>query len=397
MLNVDEALGRILSGTPQLPSESAPIEDAVGRALSADVTASRTLPPWDNSAMDGFAVRSAEVPARLRIIERIFAGQQPRKTVGAGECARIMTGAPMPHGADAVVMQEKTSAISDNEVEILEGASPRLHVRDAGEDARAGQLLLAAGTPIGIPEAGLLWAQGLTHAPVPRRPLVSIVSTGDELCEVTEAPDGRIVDSNSPALALAVRRAGGVARMHGVAKDDLGAIIAKLEQARGADVILTSAGVSVGERDFVRDALSKLGATTDFWRIAIKPGKPLLFGKLGRSLVFGLPGNPTSSLVTFELFVRPALRRMLGLRDVLPVPLNARIEVPFKKAPGLRHFVRAIATPKNGELWVRPLPTQLSGVIRSAALATHLIVIAEETTALSVGDQVGVVALSWTA
>lgn len=397
MLNVDEALARIFAAVKPLPSEEASIDDAVGRALAADVIAARTLPPWDNSGMDGYAVKAADVPARLRIIERIFAGQRPTRTIGKGEAARIMTGAKVPAGADAVVMQEQTKAVADDEVEILSPALPRQNIRDAGEDAREGEVLLRRGTLLGIPEAGLLWAQGFRTVPVPRRPRVAILSTGDELCEVNEAPRGRIVDSNSPSLALAVRRAGGEPVLLGIAKDELPAVVEKLKAARGADVILTSAGVSVGERDFVKDALVQLGAQLDFWRIAIKPGKPLLFGKLGDALVFGLPGNPTSSLVTFELFVRPALKRLLGHEQPTALAVPAKLDVPFKKAAGLRHFLRGTVELRGSELWAIPLKRQTSGAIRSSALATHLIVIADESTFLSPGDRVAVLPLSWTA
>ncbi|MFL5322596.1 MAG: gephyrin-like molybdotransferase Glp [Myxococcaceae bacterium] len=399
LLPMDEALARILAATRVLDSDEALVADAIGRTLADDVAALRTLPPWDNSAMDGYAVRTADlkaVPTKLRVVETIFAGQLPKKTLGPGEAARIMTGAPVPEGSDAVVMQERTRREGDD-VEILETPAPRQHVRDAGEDAKAGALLLPRGTPLGIPEAALLWAQGLSKVSVPRRPRVAILATGDELCAVGEAPDGRIVDTNSPSIAAAVRRAGGEPLLLGIARDELSDIVRKLEPARGADLIITAAGVSVGERDFVRDALVQLGAKLDFWRIAIRPGKPLCFGALGKSLVFGLPGNPTSSLVTFELFVRPALRRMLGHERVSVDLVPGRIEVPYKKAAGLRHFVRAIASSKGGELWARPLPSQTSGAISSAALATHLLVIPEETTELSVGDPVGLHPVSWTA
>lgn len=399
LLPMPEALARILSAARPLRSERAKVEDAVGRALADDVVATRTLPPWDNSAMDGYAVRTADlksVPATLKIVETIFAGQQPKRTIGAGECARIMTGAPVPGGADAVVMQERTERVGD-EVKILEGAKPRLHVRDAGEDAKAGEVLLAKGTGIGIPEAALLFAQGLREVNVPRRPKVAILSTGDELCGIDEEPNGRIVDTNSPALALAVKRAGGEPLLLGIARDEKVDIVRHLEKARGADVLLTAAGVSVGERDFVRDALTEAGAQLDFWRIAIKPGKPVVFGKLEETLVFGLPGNPTSSLVTFELFVRPALRRLQGHAQVTPPLIPGRLATAVKKAKGLRHFLRARVEEKAGELWATPLPTQISGVLRSSASATHLIVIAEETSDLEPGSPIALHPLSWTA
>jgi molybdopterin molybdotransferase len=400
MLSVEAARARTLELLPVLPDESCPVHDAVGRALCVDVVAQRTLPPWDNSAMDGYAVRSVDVattPARLRVVEAIFAGSRPTKKVGPGECSRIMTGAPLPEGADAVVMQEKTrSEPGSAEVEILEPVTAHAAVRDRGEDARAGELLLPKGTVLGIPEAGLLWAQGMTHVKVPRRPRVAILSTGDELCTVEEAGEDRIVDTNSPSLALAVARAGGVPSLLGIARDTPEDVLEKLEAAAQHDVVLTSAGVSVGEKDFVKEALARMGVAMGFWRVAIKPGKPLAVGRRRDTLFFGLPGNPTSSLVSFELFVRPALRRMLGHADVEPTRVSGRVEVPLKKKPGLAHYLRAIARWKNGQLWARPLGSQTSGALRSAASATHLLCFPEAQAELASGDAVELLPLSWT-
>lgn len=401
LLTVEEARERILALLPMLPEENCPVGEALGRVLAADVTARRTLPPWDNSAMDGYAVRSADAaapPVRLRVIETIYAGARPTRKVGPGECSRIMTGAPLPEGADAVLMQEKTRRLpGSDEVELLEAVPARASVRDRGEDARAGELLLPRGTPLGIPEAGLLWAQGMTHAPVRRKPQVGILSTGDELCAVGEAAEDRIVDTNSPSLALAAARAGAEPSLLGIARDTLDAVLAKLEAAAGFDVVLTSAGVSVGEKDFVKEALERLGVQMSFWRVAIKPGKPLAVGRKGNTVFFGLPGNPTSSLVSFELFVRPALRRLLGHPDVEPPRVSGRLEVPLKKAAGLAHYVRAIARWKDGELWARPLGSQTSGALRSAASATHLLCFPQPQTTLSPGDRVDLLPLSWTA
>jgi molybdopterin molybdotransferase len=310
-----------------------------------------------------------------------------------------MTGAPLPEGADAVVMQEKTRLPSPGaqEVEILEPVGPRHFVRDRGEDAKAGEVLLPRGAPIGIPEAGLLWAQGLTHVPTFRAPRVAILSTGDELCRVEEAADDLIVDTNGPSLAAAVRRAGGEPTLLGIARDTLEDVLAKLEPALGYDIVLTSAGVSVGEKDFVKEALARLGVAMDFWRVAIKPGKPLAVGRRGDTVFFGLPGNPTSSLVSFELFVRPALRRWLGHADVEPPRVPGRLEVPLKKPAGLTHYVRVVASWREGQLWARPLASQTSGALRSAASATHLMEFPKDTTALSPGDQVALLPPGWRA
>jgi molybdopterin molybdotransferase len=400
LLPVEEARARTLALVSPLPPEWVGMEEALGRALAVDVRAQRTLPPWDNSAMDGFAVRSADLtaplPIRLQVGETIFAGQTPREEVRPGTCARIMTGAPMPAGADAVVMRERTRLAPGGEtVEILEAVGPGHFVRPRGEDAREGEVLLARGTPLGIPELGLLVGQGMLTVPVPRRPRVAILSTGDELCRADAPAEGRIVDANAPALSLAVLRAGGVPSVLGIARDTLEDVYQHLAAAEGHDLVLTSAGMSVGEHDFVREALEKLGVERDFWRVAIKPGKPLAVGRKGRTAYVGLPGNPTSSLVTFELFVRPALRRMLGHSDVEPPRVGGRLEGALQKPPGLAHYVRVTAAWRDGELWARPLSTQTSGVLRSAASATHLLHFPRDSSRLATGDKVELLPLSW--
>jgi molybdopterin molybdotransferase len=404
LLPVEEARAQVLSLSSPLRAEWVALDEALGRALADDVTAQRTLPPWDNSAMDGYAVRSGDLagppPVRLTVVETVYAGATPRREIGPGTCARIMTGAPLPAGADAVVMRERTRPVPDggaDQVDILEAVGPGNFIRPRGEDAREGQVLLARGTPLGIPELGLLWAQGQLSVPVPRAPRVAILSTGDELCRADEPPQGRIVDTNAPSLALAVRRAGGVPTLLGIARDTRDAVEAALSRLDGFDVVLTSAGVSVGERDYVKEVLAALGVEQHFWRVAIKPGKPLVVGRRGSTLFFGLPGNPTSSLVTFELFVRPALRRLLGHADVEPVRVPGRLDGRLAKPTGLAHFIRVTAAWREGGLWARPLATQTSGVLRSAAAATHLLHFPRETSSLAHGDPVELLPLSWVA
>ena len=400
LLPVEDARARTLALVSPLPPEWVRLEEALGRALAEDVRAQRTLPPWDNSAMDGFAVCSAEfsapLPVRLQVKETIYAGQMPRQEVQPGTCARIMTGAPLPAGADAVVMRERTQLAPGGEaVDILEAVGPGHFVRPRGEDAREGEVLLPRGTPLGIPELGLLVGQGMLTAPVPRRPRVAILSTGDELCRADAPVEGRIVDANAPALSLAVLRAGGVPSVLGIARDTLEDVYRHLAAAGAYDLVLTSAGMSVGEHDFVREALEKLGVERDFWRVAIKPGKPLAVGRKGGTVYIGLPGNPTSSLVTFELFVRPALRRMLGHPDVEPPRVSGRLAGELKKPEGLAHYVRVTATWQDGELWARPLATQTSGALRSAASATHLLHFPRASSRLATGDKVELLPLSW--
>ncbi len=406
LLPVEDARARALALTSPLPVEWVRLDEALGRVLGADVLAQRTLPPWDNSAMDGYAVRSADLtgplPIHLTVGETIHAGETPKLELRPGTCARIMTGAPLPAGADAVVMQERTRPLQGAEgpaVEILEAVASGNFVRPRGEDARAGEPLLWRGTPLGIPELGLITAQGMLTVPVPRRPRVAILSTGDELCRADEAPEGRIVDTNAPSLALAVARAGGLPTLLGIARDTQEEVSARLADAQGFDVVLTSAGVSVGERDFVKSALQEQGVEMNFWRVAIKPGKPLAVGSRGTTLYFGLPGNPTSSLVTFELFVRPVLRRLLGHSpsDVEPPRVSGRLEGELRKAPGLAHYLRVVASWRDGELWARPLATQTSGALRSAASATHLLHFAREATSLPHGSHVVLLPVSWAA
>lgn len=398
LITVENALKTILDGVGPLAEEQVAIDAAIGRALAKTVVASRTLPPWDNSAMDGYAVRSADATGpgvRLKVVDRIFAGDRPKRAIGPGECARIMTGAPLPPGADAVIMQEHTRA-TEADVELLAPVPAKACVRFAGEDTRQGGALLAAGTPIGIPEAGLLWAQGLTAVAVRRRPRVAIASTGDELCPIGEEPGAdRIFDTNSPSIAAAVRRAGGEPTILGLAPDRLDAVKALFARGLdGFDVLITSAGASVGERDFAKEALEAIGVTMDFWRVAMKPGKPLAVGRKGATHVFGLPGNPTSSLVSFELFVRPALRALQGLPAAIP-ELGGRLAAPYQKQPGLRHFVRATVALKAGTLWATPLKQQSSGALTSAALATHLISVPPEVSALAEGDPITLIPVSW--
>jgi molybdopterin molybdotransferase len=393
----DAALARILEVLAPLPEEAVAVDAAVGRALGDDILARRTLPPWDNSAVDGYAVRAADAGspgAALRVTQTVRAGTRPAQAVGRGEAARIMTGAPLPPGADAVVMQERAERLGD-EVRLQEVPAAGQLVRRAGEDATAGSVLLPAGTVLGIPEAALLWAQGILEVQVPRRPTVAIVASGDELCLPEDAGGDRIVDTNSPQLALCVARAGGVPRLLGVAPDDPDALTALVEQALDADVVLTSAGVSVGDRDFVHEALRRLGVTVHFWRVAIKPGKPLLFGSRGRTAVFGLPGNPASSLVTFELFVRPALQRLVGH----PAPgwrlVPGRCGATLRKPPGLTHYVRATAELRDGALWASPLSSQTSGAVRSVAGADCLLVLPAELERWEAGDPVSLLPVTW--
>lgn len=397
LLSWEEALERVLELCNPLPEETVAIEDAVGRALVHDVVARRTLPPTDNSAMDGYAVRTGDHaggPVALEIVERIFAGQKPAIALEEGMCARIMTGAQVPPGADAVVMQERVQVLDAERIEVLEVPKVGANIRRRGEDIHEGQRLLAAGTPIGLGEAGALWAQGMARAVVRRRPTVAIASSGDELCNSWEEAHGRIVDTNSPVIAQAVHRAGGLPTTLGVAPDRLEAITANFKRGLDADVLITIAGASVGERDFTRDALGELGVAIDFWKVAIKPGKPLAVGRRDGTLVFGLPGNPVSALVTFELFVRPALRALQGLPPG-PLQVPGVLGADVAKSAGLRHFLRATTTVEEGRLVARPLTNQSSGAHASLMGTTHLINLPPEVTELKAGSEISLLPVNW--
>jgi len=394
LIPVAEARTRILSLVNPLPPEEVQIEEALGRSLTAAISARRTLPPWDNSAMDGYAVKASAQPVTLRVIERIFAGATPTQEIVAGTCARIMTGAVMPAGADAVVMQEKTRALDGDQVEILEPVRAGANVRRRGEDVKEGALLFSAGRELSIADAGALWAQGLERVSVHRQPRVSIVSSGDELCDVGALVEGKIVDTNSPVIAASVRRAGGVATLAGRAADTLESVQSHFARGLESDVLITLAGASVGEKDFTREALTNLGVEIDFWKVAMKPGKPLAFGRRGNTLVFGLPGNPVSAMVTFEIFVRPALRALQGLSP-LPSALPAKTAVAISKQPGLRLFVRATWEVKGAELWVTPVASQSSGALSSASGATCLIELPEESGNVEIGSHCTLLPVSW--
>lgn len=396
LLSVEVALERVLALAGRRPAEVVEVGDGVGRALAEPLVAKRTLPPWDNSAMDGYAVRSADVSSpgvSLKVTSTIFAGHRPSLPVEPGCCARIMTGAPLPVGADAVVMQEKVRA-GEGVVIIDEVARPGQNVRQRGEDVNEGSVVLPAGRVLGAGEAGAIWAQGVTRVPVFGRPRVAIASSGDELCEVTDEPNGRIVDTNTPVIAQLVKLSGGVPTILGRAPDTLEAISTLFAKGLSFDVLITVSGASVGDKDFTREAFQSLGVTMDFWKVAMKPGKPLAVGTKGNTLVFGLPGNPISAMVTFELFVRPALRAMHGLPSAHPL-LPGRLAVPLKKPAGLRHLVRAQVERRGAELWATPLSSQSSGALTSAVGATHLISIAPDETQVSSGAVVDLIPLSW--
>lgn len=391
MLSIDEALERILGSVTALPAERVGVGDAVGRVLAETIVARRDLPPEDNSAVDGYAVRADDVagPARLKVVGTIAAGAHAERALRAGEAYRIMTGAAMPEGADAVVMQEVTRAEA-GEVEILEAARPRLNVRPRGDDVHEGDAVVPAGVLVGPAEVAAIVSQGRTLVSVVRRPRVAVLSSGDELVEPDEAPTGgRIVNSNNHAVAAACRAAGAEPVMLGTARDTPEAIGALVDAARGCDVVVSSGGVSVGEFDFVKDVFESRGLSASFWKVAMKPGKPLMFGLMDGQPVFGLPGNPVSAQVTFEVFVRPALLTLGGRTDVRRPLLRVRLTGEARGTKGRQNMLFAHLTREADGWTARPVPRQGSHRM-GRAVDVHALVPVPPDTTLEPGAEVDV-------
>ncbi|MBI5544526.1 MAG: molybdopterin molybdotransferase MoeA [Deltaproteobacteria bacterium] len=407
MLTVEEALAEILGQVPRMPAESAGLLETLGRVLAEEVSSPRDLPPHDVSQMDGYAVRSEDLrgacagsPAQLSVVARSVAGRGTDRPVREGEAARVLTGAPLPEGADAVVVQEETERDGDL-LRVKVAPSPRDFVRARGADLAAGCAALAQGTLLGPAQIALLASVWRSQARVFQRPRVAVLSTGDELLDLdglcssgaaAAAPvPQRIIDSNSWSLCAQVLAAGATPVRLGLAPDDPEAIGRALDAAARCDVVLTSAGVSVGERDFVKDVLARRGVELRFWRVAMKPGKPLAFGLKGGQLYFALPGNPTSAMVSFEQFVRPALLTMAGRRSVRRTRLMASLEGTLAKKAGLVHFVRARSrVDAGGRLVAAPVPRQDSGLISSMAQADSLIVLPAAVEKVASGEAVEV-------
>jgi len=390
-----EALALILGETAPLAPESVDVRAAQGRVLAEAVVATRRIPPADNSAMDGYAVRRADLaaasrerPVALRVAFEIAAGAAPQQSLHAGEAARIFTGAAIPPGADAVVRQEDVEREGES-VRIPLEPRPRENVRDAGEDIEPGQLVLEPGTAIGPAHAGMLAALGRSVVAVHQRPRVALLSSGDELVEPDgDVAGGRIVSSNSYTLAAQCREVGADPVYLGIARDTPEALEERFRAGLRADVVVSSAGVSVGDHDHVRGVLAKLGCELRFWGVRIKPGFPLAFGRLGQSgaLVFGLPGNPVSAMVTFEEFVRPALRRMAGHRSLFRPLVRARLAERLAKKPGRLHFVRVVLEHQGGEIVAKSAGNQSSGALLPMLRGHGLLVFPAEASELAAGE-----------
>jgi molybdopterin molybdotransferase len=387
VISVGTALAEVLQAAAPLAPERTALLGTLGRVAAEDIASTRTVPAAANSAMDGYAVRHQDLgPAPLRVVAIVPAGSVPETPVTAGTAVKLFTGSVIPSGADTVVRIEDVEKRDDDAVLVLRPPARGANVRPAGEDVQPGQVVVTAGTVIGPADIGVLASLGRTTMLVHQRPRVTILSTGSELVEVDETPGpAQVVNTNAYALAAAVRDAGGEPVVLPIVRDRPEDLEGVLAEAARADVMLTSGGVSVGDLDYVRGALDALGVERVFWGVAQKPGKPLTFGRFGRRLVFGLPGNPVSALVCFYLYVRPALRRLQGHRRVhLPVT-SARLARPVRKAAGLTEFVRVQLAETGDGLVATALPAQGSGVLSALAGGAALLIGPADTPELAAG------------
>jgi molybdopterin molybdotransferase len=396
-LSARDATLEILRHTPHQPALRVPLDDALGAVLAEDALAPLDIPPHTNSAMDGYAVRgddvrgaTAESPVRLRVMGQIAAGQDPAGEIGQGQAARIFTGAPLPPGADTVIRQEDTD-YGNIEVVISNDRDVGGNWRKAGEDLRQGELALASGSELGAAELGVLASIAVTHPLVFRRPRVGILGSGNEIVDLDQADlilsGEKIASSNTHTLIALVRLAGGEPVNLGIATDDRDSLRHHLERARDCDLLLTTAGISVGEHDYLREVIEAMGGKLLFWKIRMKPGAPVGFGFLGELPWIGLPGNPVSTMVTFELFVRPAIRRMAG--HALPyrraVPVRLAETVTLK--PRLQHFLRVNVTDNGSGRVARLTGPQGSGILMSMVKANALLIVPEGQFETPVGSE----------
>jgi molybdopterin molybdotransferase len=382
-----DAAQRILSDVRRQPALRVPLDDALDSVLAEPIIAPLDIPAWTNSAMDGYAARGDDVrgasdttPVRLRVVEQLPAGSFPTRQLGSGEAARIFTGAPLPEGADTVIRQEDTDYGSET-VTILRDRDIGVNIRRVGEDIQKGRTVLAPGAELGPAQLGVLASLAVAHPMVYRRPRVAILGSGDEIVDVDQPEEilsGRKTASNNThTLVALVRLAGGEPVNLGIARDTPESLREHLRRALDCDLLVTTAGISVGEHDYVRAVLDELGAEQRFWKLRMRPGAPVGFGLLGEIPWIGLPGNPVSTMVTFELFVRPAIRKMCG--RTLPFRRSApvRLAEPISLKPKLQHFLRAVVAEGPDGPEARLTGPQGSGILTSMILANALLVIPE--------------------
>lgn len=395
MLPVEEAQRQVLAEVPELGSEEVALLDALGRVLRDEVRAPYDVPQRDNSAMDGYAVRAedvAQAPVSLRVIGDVAAGTISSARVEPGTAMRIMTGALLPDGADAIVQVEMTDGGSDV-VTIEQPVARGANVRRRGEDMRADDLLLAPGALLNAGELGVLAAAQRSRIRVSRRPTIAILSTGDELVDLGQPRgDGQVVNSNAYSLAALAIEAGAVPHIRGIVRDSREETIAAIEAALDCDLVISSGGVSVGAFDYVKDALDALGAETKFWQIAMKPGKPVVLSKLRGRLYFGLPGNPVSCMVAFILFVAPSVRKAMAQSgNLLPPIVRTRLDGPLRSKGDRRTYQRVRVVTRNGELVALPMRAQGSGVSTSMLAANGLAIVEAGVTAVESGTLIDTV------
>ena len=397
MITVEEALEKILSRIHLLGYEKVSILEALGRVCAEDILANRGIPPLDNSGMDGYAVRSEDVqnasshhPVRLEVIEDLPAGFISKKKIEKGKAIRIMTGAAIPKGADTVVPVEDTKQ-DDRFVLIFTTLPSDENIRKAGEDVKKGERVISAGDLIRPSEVGMIASVRRSFVSVYQRPLVAILCTGEELVDVDGILDEvKIVSSNSYTLAAQVKDCGAIPVQLGIVRDRKEEIKEKLLQGIRADVLISSAGVSVGDYDFVKDALKDLGMEMIFWKVAMQPGRPLVFGTIQGKPVFGLPGNPVSSMVSFEQFVRPSLLKMMGHRQLFRPVIEAVLKEDIQKKPGRRHFMRAFVSFEKDQYFASVTGPQGSGILKSMVKANGLVIVPEDREMVRAGEKVKV-------
>ncbi len=403
MISVEEALARMLADIAVLEVKRVPLPEALGLVLAEDVVVQEDMPPFANSAMDGFALLSRDSkqrdgqPPRLRVTGGVAAGYVADKTVEEGTAMRIMTGAPVPPGADTVIQVELTRFDGPNSewVEILEEVAPGNNIRPAGEDMQRGQTVLQCGTTIGPWEIGVLATLGWAEVPVIRRPHVAILSTGDEVINVDEPlRPGKIRNSNGYLLEAAVQQAGAVPHRLGVARDTIESLREKFSEAVQYDLILTSGGVSVGDFDLVKDIMAEQGQI-NFWRINMRPGKPVAFGQIGGVPLLGLPGNPVSAAVTFELFGRPVIRKMAGHTHLLRQVIDVVLEDGISERVTRRHYVRARVDMHDGRFFAHTTGNQGSNITTSLLNANALIIVPEGGVQIQPNETAKAMMLDW--
>ena len=417
MISVEEALDKVLSYVDVLESERKPILDCLGQVLAEDVYSTIDIPPLDNSAMDGFALRAEDTrgasessPRHLAVVGEVAAGSMPTKEVGPGTTIRIMTGAPLPEGADAVIKFEDTDEVNRkssrkdlSQIGILCETKKGLNVRRRGEDIARGNMVLQEGTVLRPQEIGVLASLGLSTALVIRRPIVAILATGDELIGVDQPlPPGKIYDSNTYTIAAEVSRYGGIPRILGIGRDSVQSLNEKIDEGLDADMLVTSGGVSKGDYDIVKDVLAEQGEI-GFWTVRMKPGKPIAFGVInkveGRRKRkvphLGLPGNPVSSMITFEQFARPAILKMIGKKVLAKPTIRAIIDGDITNTDGRRVFARVVVTRRSGQYYASLTGPQGSGILTSMVKANGVAVIPESSKGVKSGDMVDVQMLDW--